>query len=634
MARVGHDVFGDVRALLSHEPCVHAFTAVCAMWPEGDVPEEIVEYVRGVTRHWPLEVPLGVPQRWAERVERGAPCSGIAMCTSLHIRAQERGSHRLRKWMEYSALTHLRELAITGEHWRLTVPARLLCAEKFARVESLTLTNCAFKLDMSELVETPLMRGLKRLEFSGGYMRRADVSALVGAPVLAQLSHLTLRGCILGDDAGAAMAQSWALSQLEHLDLGGNRGPFSELFAVLPKTLRTLSLESCRPSEPDLHALANALSLSGLHHLSLKSCSMSHEAAQALATSPCLHHLKSLDLSHSFLPEVVVRTLVESVLMHGVERLNVSRCYMRSSALAALSEGMYIQHITHLDVSLNPIGDEGAEALATSPRLERLRSLDVQGCELSVLGVRALTQADFFAQLESLHIQDNLDEAQSYYELWKTPYMQGSDEFRVCADELHTDALSEILDEPALDGVKHVIVSQGANDHRFLPLLCSSARFCALESISISRMVLTESDCVALAAWPRLAGVTSLQLWLTGLLQMRHLEALLDSTFLRHLEVFEFASPRLDSSQLVNALLCWEGHTSLRVLRLGPCRLDVHDLERLIRALCVANLRELVCDVDGPDREHAQEFASVHGVRLMYHEQRHAEEVSDVTRTG
>lgn len=629
MARVGHDVFGDVRALLSHEPCVHAFMQVCAMWPEGDVPDEIVEYVRGVTRRWPLEVPLAVPQRWAERVERGAPCSGIAMCTSLHIRVQERGSKRLRRWVACGDLMHLRELSITGGWWTPQLPDRFLSTEVFARIESLTLTKCFFGFEMSEFVETPLMQGLKRLELSQSRLGRDDLPVLVSAPALSQLTHFALDGRTFADEI-AAMVQAWGLSQLEHFCLKHHSNPNTELLNVLPETLRTLSLEGCEATK-NISAIANSSALSNLHHLRLKDCYMYEHAIQALAASPYLHHLKSLDLSHNWMPYSSIRAIVESVIMHGVERLNLSRCLMRPVDMVTFSEGMYIQHIRHLDVSGNPIGDEGAEALATSPGLERLRSLDVRECELSVLGVRTLTQADFFAQLESLHIDDNLDNAQSYYELWKTPYMVGSEEFRVCADDLDTNALSEILDEPALDGVKHVIVSQGENDQRFFPLLCTSTRFCALESISISRMALNDDDCMALAAWPRLAGVTSLRLWLAGLLQMRHLETLLDSTFLRGLEVFEFASPQLESAQLVNALLGWEGRSTLRVLRLGPCRLDVQDLERFIKALCVASLCELVCDVDASERERAQEFASAHGVRLMYHDQRHAQEVSDVT---
>jgi uncharacterized protein (TIGR02996 family) len=171
-----------------------------------------------------------------------------------------------------------------------------------------------------QLVESPLLRGLRRLDLGFDGLQDEDFHALATCPFLHELTELELGMNQLGPECARSLARSPSLRSLVRLSLGAN-------------PLR----------DEGVAVLAECASLCKLVELDLRHTLLGPEGAAALASSQTLPALARLILrENDGLGDEGARALARSTSLRG---------------------------LTFLDLEASGVGPEGAAALAASESL-------------------------------------------------------------------------------------------------------------------------------------------------------------------------------------------------------------------------------------------------------------------------
>lgn len=628
MSRHSDDVFGEVRSLLMGVPEEQLFIKLCARWPDGNVPDAIVGYVKGVVSRWPQDVPCAVPPSWVARVERDEPCSGLAMCKTLKLGDIRDGfAPRIVLWAKRDELKGLQHLELSGRG-KDGVPAAFFRAEHFARVERLIISVYGdMSKSMHQMLESPLCRGLRSFHLE---CARLDVEAqrvLVSAPQWARLHHLALRrnmawrGEGLSEEALISLFARDDLLELSSLDLSGQvltPAVCEALTAWVERArcVRALNLSECALSDEVAQVLATHRAFSTLSHLNVLYCGLSHHALRTLARSRTLYGLRELILSGNPFNVETMQVFAHSPTLVGLKTLELANCGLDAHGVELLAESMYTSQLERLVLSNNPLGDEAMIAVAVSEALEGLRELDVSGCGFGDEGVEALTQASFFDRLGELALHYNRFGERGRYALWVKGRAMTDHRVELRSMTLSGEAFETILDAEALDEIHVMSFIMVTCDEMFWATLTRSPRFRRLRELNLKHTLLNEEAVLSLMSWPALRRVERLSLRQAQLTEAG-IRALCRSSNLGSLRELVLIEGEIDVES-VEVLLEWEGLAQLRRLVLDGCQLREGHLERLLNPVLTPALEVLRCEVihlEG-STHHVKELALARGVEL------------------
>ena len=88
---------GELRSILALGASVETFERLCELYPEGDLSQEVVEYLLEHLKRWPEGVCRKVPFTWRRQVERGRPCGALSLCNALWIEGHRALMQRLNR---------------------------------------------------------------------------------------------------------------------------------------------------------------------------------------------------------------------------------------------------------------------------------------------------------------------------------------------------------------------------------------------------------------------------------------------------------------------------------------------------------------------------------------------------------
>ncbi|MBY0230206.1 MAG: TIGR02996 domain-containing protein [Gemmataceae bacterium] len=242
---------------------------------------------------------------------------------------------------------------------------------------------------LSSLRMPDALPGLRSLDLSRNHLADADLVPLLLTPVLPRLRELALGHNNLGDGAAALLAQSPLLDGLESLDLRANRSMSLAPLAACGRLgrLRRLDLSQARCAPPALEELAR--SLPALEELHLDRCELRDDGAKALLRGDGLPMLRTLSLGRNLLGD-------EGAIALGSGRARPWRAaqlannFIGPRGAEGLADAEALARLEELGLDNNTIGDDGARSLAWSRNLGRLRLLDVGRNGLTEEGKDAL----------------------------------------------------------------------------------------------------------------------------------------------------------------------------------------------------------------------------------------------------
>ncbi len=293
----------------------------------------------------------------------------------------------VRALAESPYLRSLRELALTGHHYRFQREAlsALAGSEFLGRLTGLD-------LGFDHIRE-------HAFHHSGG---ATGLRALLHSPHVARLRTVRLAGALLAEDSVAALASSPLAGGLTILDLSSNYlgtgdgyraryyGDSLKMLAgaSFPR-LATLNLARCEMGNNSLVLLAQSTGFPALRRLHLDRNRFGRRGAQALARGPLLSPVRVLTAQGPGNPERHPRTRVGD------------------GGARALAESPGAARLVYLDLGCQAAADVGVKALAVSPHLAGLRTLLLWHNRIGPKGAAALRASESLARLTRLDLRSN-----------------------------------------------------------------------------------------------------------------------------------------------------------------------------------------------------------------------------------
>ncbi len=614
---------GEVRSILARGPSEQAFEEVCALWPEGDVPEPVIHYVQSIVNRWSDDVPCRVPLPWGRKVEAGEPCPGVAMCKTLVI--EDLWNHasfgrRMVRWSKAVEANGLHALTLAGG--RHLAPS-VWRSPHFARVERLELRKLeGLSKSIRDLMNSPLCHGLYELHLDGVGLDVEAFELLIASPQLAQLEALSLRSMAVDDDACARLVELLVGGAgLRRLDLSDNQLTTRGLEVVLDglKTrgvrLESLNLSRTKVDDEGVEILVRHEVCQQLERLEVDGLALGVKGLRALSKRRSFEHLEVLDLSSNSFDDEMVSVLSNSPLCMGIKTLRLRYCGLNARMMTMLSESMYLRDVEELVLSNNAIGDDGAIAIATSEPLEGLQKLDVTSCSIGDEGIEAIAQASWFARLETLKVRYNHHRTRGMFALYARPAQRPRDTLHIqYGTSLSAQDIEGLLDGEGLDEVRKLEVFTRHVSEGFWAMLATSSRFSQLMSFEAVSAMNGDDGIVQFARWPRLRGLEELKMTNVQMTS-RGLEALLDSPYLVNVRRMELSSNPFDE-QMMRCLLGWGGLGKLEVLVLDHCAITSEWLIQALDERVTPALEFLSCYSVLTGREQIRRLAAARGIKV------------------
>jgi uncharacterized protein (TIGR02996 family) len=275
--------------------------------------------------------------------------------------------------------------------------------------------------DLSKLIKSPHLTGLRVLRLLSNGLGNAGVRALTSAPTLTALEELDLSGPgyyegyyqdPLITEAGLDLLAAWpGLASVRSLTLDGSNIGGAGLRFLLGSPhalgLRELSLRSARLDGPALAAFVSARPQLRLETLDLGANLLKESGAEHIAGALCLSELKELRLDRCEVPLTGARVLAEKgAFLPNLRLLGLGHNHFGPAGLGALLDrGIPALHT--LGLRNNDLFDKGAELLAGSPASNTLLDLDLSQNSLGPVAAHALGESAHLRALLILCLANN-----------------------------------------------------------------------------------------------------------------------------------------------------------------------------------------------------------------------------------
>lgn len=630
---------GELRAILARGASSETFEELCACYPEGEMPDEVVTYLLGHLRRWPDEVRRRVPTGWMRQVEEGKACRAVRLCNALWIEGRRGYMQRFNKWCRCEEVEQMRELVIDSRGERYQIPARLLHTENFTGLE----TFCARGVELWSSKERdaisrgPLFQGVKTLFFEDVHDKEGVAHALFSTPPeleqvrvvdlfgqgmeaflgLLEREHVPARLALRALKARYALDEHWmrraiqsgGLSQIRELELVSVPIDARErvnFFAQMTR-LERLDRRGAFESNADVAAWCD-----GLYDAPLKAC-----------------HVGSMDISTEAIERIFsVPWRLEEFVFH-------SRGWMEGDAAECISQMPSASTLRRLELRHCGLEDESCEALASSPWLDGLERLDLRHNAISEEGAQALLLASFARNLLELDLEENLiDDRKTQQKVWRLPGLEEVEKIFLMDEVLDGAFWEELCHAPWVSSVAHMRFElvRWQGDPVFEPLLEArepERTFRALRTLAFFHGELPARALEVLTRWPAMKRVRELQLhalWRDTPCDPEWFEALgglLRAESLQRVEVLDLSGNAFGTSKpgveaLLEGLKGWRGDR-LRWLSLKDCQLERRDLRRLTEVSCLGGLKVLVLQGNAFDGRVVEQLrAHFPGVRIEH----------------
>lgn len=329
------------------------------------------------------------------------------------------------------------------------------------------------------------------------------------------------------------------LLRLTHSSIG-----VSELAASgLLRRLRGLSLRGSGVGSAISHDLIARLDSEALEELDLTGTLAGAATLAALAGARRLPRLRTLRLGTNQLGGALANLLPRPPV-YALRELDLSETGLAQADLQALWDWPGLASVEALDLSDVRLGVRGTQAMVRSPHLRSLKCLDLTNCAVGQGGARAIADCASLAGLEVLRLNGNALKRPGLEALLAGPHLTRLAELQVAGNELR-DGAAALADWPRLAGVTILNVGNNNVSATTVEALTNSPHLGAPVSLSFSWDRIGAEGVRALAACPKMAGLQGLNLSRCHLGAAHH--ALLDSPHLGELWELDLrTSHRLD----------------------------------------------------------------------------------------
>jgi len=380
---------------------------------------------------WLAELPVIKGARW-EGFRRGI----VAEVSFASFGAMRANAHACRAIAPVEAVT---------VHWPRRREAKK-AGRPIAELRELTLTGRPFEDEIAWLADSPQLSTLRALAVLG--LSAEDLSRLVASPHLTGLRALRLVSNGLGTAGVRALTQAATLMSLEELDLSGpgyyehyyddpiiNAAGMESLagWAGLAR-VRSLTLSGSNVGRAGLRALLRSPHAGALQELSLRGGRLDGQSAAEFGDAHPDLRLQTLDLGENVLKELGVEYLALAPCLHELKELRLDRCEVPLAGARVLAKkASFLGGLRVLDVGHNhfgPVGladllerappslhtlrmrdndlfDKGAALLAESPASDDLLEVDLSQNGLGAAAALALSASAHFRGLLVLRMVDN-----------------------------------------------------------------------------------------------------------------------------------------------------------------------------------------------------------------------------------
>lgn len=595
--------FGEVRSVLARGSGERIFEAVCALWPRGDVPPEVIIYVQGVTHRWPSGVPCAVPEAWRDLIMRGEPCAGVAMCKTLRVEMHDVEGEWWQVWEDERVKHGLTGLELRTKpdvvHRKSLMPPASFWSSRLARgihhvhLQELTCDRAG----MVALGLAPCMSRLRALGFERCEMSlEAGQALLHTTPGSAVLEALVLRELVdgvrcMGDELGAAWVESGFMNHVKRLDLSGNAlsGYTVERLCASRSTTRIthLDLSGNTHARDLLEALAASYWSSQLHELVYRAQDLEHDVLSVLLRTPHFTGLRALDLSHGTMDVDALDALCGSAVMHRLSALDVSYCGLGDLGAYTLASAAPFSCLERLGLAANGMTGEGLNVILAGVSEPRLRELDVRENHVTAHEVRAAKRAS--NSTGECHVMWSGDT--SYRgRVWRAFVDHAATESLGAMHQI--DELNELLKRARLS--RSMAWRGGAQGAQSPQEMCLK--------MYPGEAPPMDSDVAWMATWPELRYLTHLDIS-GSMCGMDFISAVLGSSHVKRVQGLDVRRSQV-GNDLVAWLEAWPGRDALRTLSISsqsPGR-----LRRLVRAAWFAQLERLTVECDSAFFEQAR----------------------------
>ena len=316
-------------------------------------------------------------------------------------------------------IAELRELTLTGRPFEDEI-ARLAASPQLSTLCTLTVLGLSAD-DLSQLVASPYLTGLRALRLTSNGLGTAGVLALTEATTLTALEELDLSGPgyfeqyyedPLINAAGMESLAGWpGLARVRSLSLSGSDVSRPGLRALLRSphigALKELSLRNGRLDGQAMGELGDAQPGLRLEALDLGENVLKKVGVEYLAIAQCLSELKALRLDRCEIPLTGARILAKkAIFLDGLRKLDVSHNHFGPAGLAALLE-REPPSLHTLWMRDNDLFDKGAKLLSESPASDTLLEVDLSQNGLGTAAAEALGGSAHLRGLLVLRLGDN-----------------------------------------------------------------------------------------------------------------------------------------------------------------------------------------------------------------------------------
>jgi uncharacterized protein (TIGR02996 family) len=316
-------------------------------------------------------------------------------------------------------IAELRELTLTGRPFEDEI-TWLADSPQLSTLRALTVLGLDAE-DLSRLVASPHLTGLRALRLVSNGLGTAGVRALTQAATLTALEELDLSGPGYYEQyyqdpiistAGMESLAGWAgLARVRSLTLSGSDVRRAGLRALLRSpqaaALRDLSLRGGRLDGQSLAVFGDARPGLRLETLDLGENVLKKPGAEHVAAAPCLGELKALRLDRCEIPLAGARLLASKAgFIAGLRALDIAHNHFGPVGLEALlKREPPALHTLHLRD--NDLFDKGAALLAGSPASDTLLEVDLSQNGLGPAAAQALSESPHLRSLIVLRLADN-----------------------------------------------------------------------------------------------------------------------------------------------------------------------------------------------------------------------------------
>lgn len=435
--------FGELRSVLQRPANPRTWMMLCDVVERMDaaeLAERALPYLESYLQRWDDSLRV-IPARWLPALFDGEVHPHMRIARTLDLRGRAIGSATFSLLGGLLDELGITRLGLSGVGLSEQAAADLAAQPFMSRVESLDLRGGLKPGALIQLMDSPHLGGLRRLDLSGNQaLGPLDVHALARAPSVVALHDLRLNMVNASRERGlitALLHAPWAgtietlalkrlsldeqelrplcmgsrLASLRRLDLSENPLGAQEVATLasspLMRQLELLRLASTRFDDEAAEALVGAGdALASLRALHVNACPLRAAGAATLLRSPALEHLTELNLSRCRLDGE--DELLTGAATQRLERLNLSHTHLRPRALTHMAAAEELPALTSLALDGVVVDLHAARALGSAAHWGALKEVSMAGSSLGSWGFTTLLRAPWMPQLERLDLQQNV----------------------------------------------------------------------------------------------------------------------------------------------------------------------------------------------------------------------------------